>query len=88
MVSAKAYKVQDVNRKKRVGIVANSLTDLKHKGASKLAVPGDCRVCLEDGTDVDDESYFRTLPAQTVIVYVRLDETWHGCKYNNCRDQC
>ena len=88
MVSAKAYKVQDVNRKKRVGIVANSLTDLKHKGASKLAVPGDCRVCLEDGIDIDDESYFRTLPPQTVIVYVRLDETWHGCKYNNCRDQC
>ena len=46
MVSAKAYKVQDVNRKKRVGIVANSLTDLKHKGASKLAVPGDCRQCV------------------------------------------
>ena len=83
MVSAKAYKVQDVNRKKRVGIVANSLADLKHKGATKLAVPGDCRVCLEDGTEVDDESYFKTLPAQTVFVFVRSDETWHGCKEKN-----
>ena len=38
MVSAKAYKVQDVNRKKRVGIVANSLSDLKHKGSTKLGL--------------------------------------------------
>ena len=88
MVSAKAYKVQDVNRKKRVGIVANSLADLKYKGATKLAVPGDCRVCLEDGTEVDDESYFKTLPVQTVFVFVRSDETWHGCKKNHCRGQC
>ena len=36
MVSAKAYKVQDVNRKKRVGIVANSLADLKHKRCNKV----------------------------------------------------
>ena len=80
MFSAKGYKIQDVNGKKRVGIVAKSLADLKHKGATKLAVPGDCRVCLEDGTEVDDERYFKTLPAQTLFVFVRLDETWHGCK--------
>lgn len=74
----KAYKVQDVNRKKRAGIVANSFADLKHKGLKKLAVPRDCRVCLEDGTEVDDEGYFKTLPSQTVFVFVRPHETWDG----------
>lgn len=80
MVSAKAYKVQDINRKKRTGVVANGLADLKQKGTKKLAVPAECRVCLEDGTEVDDEGYFKTLPPQTVFVFVRPDETWEGCK--------
>jgi len=74
----KAYKVQDVNRKKRTGIVANSFADLKEKGVKKLDHSEDCRVCLEDGTEVDDEGYFKTLPSQTVFVFVRPDETWEG----------
>ncbi|KAL9969949.1 hypothetical protein ACROYT_G022237 [Oculina patagonica] len=74
----KAYKIQDVNRKKRTGIVANSFADLKQKGAKKLAISKDCRVCLEDGTEVEDEDYFNTLPHQTVLVFVRPDETWEG----------
>ena len=83
MVSMKAYKVQDVNRKKRTGIVANSFADLKEKGVKKLDHSEDCRVCLEDGTEVDDEGYFKTLPSQTVFVFVRPDETWEGRKYTD-----
>lgn len=78
MVSMKAYKVQDVTRKKRTGIVADSFADLQYKGIKKLAVPPECRVYLEDGTEVDDEDYFETLPPQTVFVFVRPDETWEG----------
>ena len=80
MVTQKAYKIQDVNRKKRTGIVAKNLSDLKEKGKKKLAITEDCIVCLEDGTEVDDEEYFNTLPHQTVFVLVRPDETWEGCK--------
>ena len=75
MVSAKAYKVQDVDRKKRVGIVANSLANLKHKGATKLAVPGDCRVCLEDGTDVDDEIYCN-VPSLPEKISIKKERAW------------
>ncbi|KAK2557666.1 DNA fragmentation factor subunit beta [Acropora cervicornis] len=78
MVIAKAYKIQDVRGKKRTGVVARSLADLRQKGASKLAVPKNCRVCLEDGTDVEDDDYFKLLPPQTVLVFVRPDETWEG----------
>lgn len=74
----KAYKIQDVNRKKRTGIVADSLADLKQKGKKKLAMTTDCRVCLEDGTEVEDDDYFNTLPLQTVFVFVRPEETWEG----------
>ena len=85
----KAYKVQDVSRKKRTGIVASSFADLTQKGVRKLAAPEDCRVCLEDGTEVEDEDYFKTLPPQTVFVFVRPDETWEGCKYaeGRCLEQ-
>lgn len=78
MVVAKAYKIQDVRGKKRTGVVASSLADLTQKGARKLAVPKNCRVCLEDGTDVEDNDYFKLLPPQTVLVFVRPDETWEG----------
>ena len=81
MARMKAYKIQDVNKKKRTGIVADSLADLKQKGMKKLAIITDCRVCLEsDGTEVEDDDYFDTLPLQTVFVFVRPDETWEGCK--------
>ena len=80
MVRVKAYKIQDVNRKKRTGIVAESFFDLKQKGMKKLAMTTDCRVCLEDGTEVEDDDYFNTLPLQTVFVFVRPEETWEGCK--------
>lgn len=83
MVRMKAYKIQDVNRKKRTGIVADSLADLKRKGMEKLAMTKDCRVCLEDGTEVEDDDYFNTLPHQTVFVFVRSEETWEGCKKKN-----
>lgn len=78
MVTRKAYKIQDVNRTKRIGIVANNFNDLKKKGKKRLAIAGDCRVCLEDGTIVDDEDYFITLPHQTVFVFVQPNETWEG----------
>ena len=76
----KAYKIQDVNKKKRTGIVADSLADLKQKGMKKMAMTTDCTVCLEDGTEVEDEEYFDTLPLQTVFVFVGPEETWEGCK--------
>lgn len=81
MVTRKAYKIQDVNWTKRIGIVANNFNDLKKKGKKRLAIAGDCRVCLEDGTIVDDEDYFITLPHQTVFVFVQPNETWEGCKW-------
>lgn len=80
MVRMKAYKIQDVNRKKRTGIVADSFADLKQKGMKKLAMTTDCRVYLEDGTEVEDDDYLNTLPLQTVFVFARPEETWEGCK--------
>lgn len=82
MTKRKAHKVQDVGRKNRKGIVACSLKDLKTVGARKLGLRGDdYRVYLEDGTEVDEEEYFQSLPPQTVFVMVGSEENYEGCKY-------
>jgi len=61
--------------------VASSLSELRKKGIEKLGLTKECRVCTEDGTEVDDEEYFQTLTAQTVFVFARPDEEWEGCEY-------
>ena len=42
----------------RIGIVVGSLGELKEKGAPKFGLePSNCRVQLQDGTEVLDEEY-------------------------------
>ncbi|XP_006812033.1 DNA fragmentation factor subunit beta-like [Saccoglossus kowalevskii] len=76
----RAYKVQNASRSKRVGIVANSFADFRKKGCDKLKVNiKTCHICLEsDGTEVDDDDYFQTLPANTVLVFLEKNEEWQG----------
>ena len=36
-------------------------------------------VCLEsDGTEIDDEEYFQTLPRNEVLVLVTVGNSWQG----------
>lgn len=35
-------------------------------------------VIEDDGTVVDDEAFFKKLPAQTVFIFLRPGETWRG----------
>ena len=82
MAKRKPYKVQAVGRKDRKGIVAGSLSDLKSIGAAKLGlVRRDLSVYLEDGTEVDDEEYFSSLPPETVFVLVHSEKVYEGCEY-------
>ena len=85
MPKTKPYKIQDVERKVgRVGITATSLKDLKKKVSLKWKIDGNLRIVLEeDGTEVEDEEYFATLPEQSVFVVLKPGEYWDGCKYNH-----
>ena len=59
------YKVTDRLRQIRKGIVANSLNDLRQKAMEKFGYVEDQEVYLvleEDGTELDDEEYFQSLP--------------------------
>ncbi|XP_044732108.1 DNA fragmentation factor subunit beta [Chrysoperla carnea] len=73
----KGYKITDSERKQKIGIAAKSLDDLKDKTLKKLKtnygnspVPKNIYFQLVDGTIVDTEQYFQTLPSQTTLVWV------------------
>ncbi|KAF6212134.1 hypothetical protein GE061_012655 [Apolygus lucorum] len=71
----KGYKVTNASRTKTVGIASFSLADLVGKACKKFQVPtSDARLYLSDGTLVDSEEYFATIPAQTVLSLVKKGE--------------
>lgn len=73
MTSAKGYKVTDAERKIRVGIAAKNIEELKKKTIEKFKLTHDSSEInfqMPDGTKVDCEHYFDTLPAQSLLIWV------------------
>ncbi|XP_058059770.1 DNA fragmentation factor subunit beta [Anopheles bellator] len=67
------YKITDVARSRKYGVAADSLRMLRAKASEKFKI-AECRVYLaQDGVEVMDEDYFRTLPAQTLLVIADKD---------------
>ncbi|XP_039289223.1 DNA fragmentation factor subunit beta isoform X2 [Nilaparvata lugens] len=75
-VNLKGFKVTDVDRKKLIGIASSSLEDIIIKGSKKLNIKsgGEVTVHLNDGTHVDSEEYFDTLPSHTVLIFKKPGE--------------
>ncbi|GAB0093396.1 DNA fragmentation factor subunit beta [Sergentomyia squamirostris] len=68
------YKVCNVERTKKYGVVAASFKELLKKASSKFQIK-DCKCYLaSDGSLVDDDEYFKTLPAQTTFVIASKNE--------------
>lgn len=71
------YKVVDVGREKKFGVVACSLHDLVNRACEKLNLSGNIKVVLEqDGTEVDEEEYFSTLEKNTILMLLTPDQNW------------
>ena len=73
------YKVTDRLRQIRKGIVAKSLIDLRQKAMEKFGYAEDQEVYLvleEDGTELDDEEYFQSLPDNTRLMLLLLPDIW------------
>ena len=80
MVESKPYKIQDCFGKRRVGIIASCIKELKAKAKTKLGLADIESIYLEDGTEVEDDSYFSTVPSQTVLIILQTGEVWEGCE--------
>ena len=73
------FKVTDRLRQIRKGIVAKSLKDLTKKAMDKLGYDDRQEVYLvleEDGTEVDDEEYFQSLPDNTRLMLLHHQDIW------------
>lgn len=75
--SQRPFKITDYKREKKVGIVAESLEDLKLKAQDKFSSKLSVKVVLEvDGTEIDEEEYFNTLEYNTTLMVLFEDEKW------------
>ena len=81
MVQSKPYKIQDCYGKRRIGVTASNIKELKTKAKAKLHLVDIESIYLEDGTEVEDDSYFSTVPPQTVLIMLQVGEIWEGCKF-------
>ncbi|KAM4703139.1 DNA fragmentation factor subunit beta [Rhinophrynus dorsalis] len=76
----KCFKIRTLDSDVRFGVVCKTLKDLLKKGCEKFQLPlSSTRVCLyEDGTELNNDEYLKTLPDNTVLVFLTAEQTWHG----------
>lgn len=65
------FKILDEDQSIKKGVTAHSLADLIERGAEKLGLPSGHKVklALEDGTEIDDEDYFLTVPENSTLIF-------------------
>ena len=69
----------DGSRSQKKGVMAGSLEELVQRGRAKLGYGSDREVTAvleEDGTEVDEEDYFATLPDNTALQLLCGGERW------------
>ncbi|KAM9813461.1 lipid transferase CIDEC-like [Neosynchiropus ocellatus] len=84
----KPFRVSNADRSVKKGIIADSLDDLMNKAKDSLDLIGIAAVVLdEDGTDVDNEEFFQTLPDNCVLVVLDMGQKWTQQTSTLSRDQ-
>jgi len=79
MHNRKPYKIIDRKREVKKGVMAETLDELVNRGKAKLNYAIDKKVYVvleEDGTEVDEEEYFQTLPANTLLMLLFSGDRW------------
>ncbi|XP_066998789.1 DNA fragmentation factor subunit alpha isoform X2 [Anabrus simplex] len=79
VVKGLPFKVVDLARETRKGVVASSLHEFIIRARGKLHIPESIpvKVVLEqDGTEVDDDEYFSTVEKNTTLMLLVNDEKW------------
>jgi len=73
----KPFRVTNADRSVKKGIAADALEDLINKASESLGVPGLAGLALdEDGTCVDTEDFFQTLPENAVLMALEEGQKW------------
>ncbi|XP_034642690.1 cell death activator CIDE-B-like [Trachemys scripta elegans] len=71
------FRVCNHRRGGRTGLMAGTLQELLAKAMEALLVAGLARLVLEeDGTAVESEAFFQTLPPDTALMLLGAGQTW------------
>ncbi|KAI3370386.1 hypothetical protein L3Q82_025154, partial [Scortum barcoo] len=84
----KPFRVTNADRSVKKGIMADTLEDLMNKISDSLSVPCVCALVLdEDGTGVDTQEFFQTLPENSVLMVLEKGQKWTPHPHSPPRDQ-
>ncbi|XP_004069348.1 cell death activator CIDE-3 [Oryzias latipes] len=73
----KPFRVTNADRSVKKGMMADGLLDLLNKVSESLSLDGIVLLVLEeDGTGVDTEEFFQTLPENTVLMFLEKGQKW------------
>ncbi|XP_051271861.1 cell death activator CIDE-3 [Dicentrarchus labrax] len=82
------FRVTNSERSVKKGIIAETLEDLMNKASDSLGVQCVSDLVLdEDGTGVDTEEFFQTLPENAVLVVLEKGQKWTPHPSSPSRDQ-
>ncbi|XP_061689486.1 lipid transferase CIDEC-like isoform X2 [Syngnathoides biaculeatus] len=84
----KPFRVTNADRSLKKGIMADALEDLINKVSDSLNVLSASALVLdEDGTGVDTEEFFTTLPENTVLMVLEKGQKWTPSQNSHTRDE-
>uniref|UniRef100_A0A3B3WJU5 CIDE-N domain-containing protein n=1 Tax=Poecilia mexicana TaxID=48701 RepID=A0A3B3WJU5_9TELE len=73
----KPFRVTNVDRSVKKGIMAETLLDLTNKVSDSFSLQCVSALVLdEDGTGVETEEFFQTLPENTVLMVLEKEQKW------------
>ncbi|CAM1311854.1 Uncharacterised protein g5818 [Pycnogonum litorale] len=76
----KPYKVWSSDRMLRRAIMVSSYVELIARGKDKLGIPPSTEIIVvleADGTEIDDDRYFKTVRENTVLMFLKRGEKWY-----------
>ncbi|XP_060898354.1 cell death activator CIDE-3 isoform X2 [Labrus mixtus] len=84
----KPFRVTNADRSVKKGLMADTLEDLMNKTSDSFSVPCVSALLLdEDGTGVDSEDFFQTLPENAVLMVLEKEQKWTPNTLNPSKDQ-
>lgn len=74
---SKPFRVTNAERSLKKGLTAHALEDLLHKVKESLTVSNETVLVLEeDGTEIDSEDFFQTVPQNSLLMVLDKGQKW------------
>ena len=67
-VRSRPFRIYNEEKGRTIGIVAKSLAEVKETASAKFClIPESCCIFLENGTELENEDYFKFVPDDAIL---------------------